>query len=143
MSYGMAAALQGAIFARLTGDAALAAQVGGAVHDAIPPGTPPGTFVLIGPEEVRDASDASGAGAEHRLTISVISTAAGFANAKAVAVAVGDALAAPLPPLARGRLVGLWFQRAVAKRERPAAPGAGEVRRIDLTFRARVEDDAL
>jgi hypothetical protein len=143
MSYGMAAALQGAVFARLAGDAALAALVGGAVHDAIPPGTAPGTFVLIGPEEARDASDISGAGAEHRLTISVVTTAAGFQVAKAVAVAVSDALALPLPPLARGRLVGLWFQRAVARRERPAAPGADEVRRIDMIFRARVEDDAL
>jgi hypothetical protein len=143
MSYAMAEALQGAIYARLSGDAALAALVGDAVHDAIPPGTPPGTFVLIGPEEVRDASDIGGAGAEHRLTISIITTADGFRSAKAAAVAVSDALAAPLPALARGRLVGLWFQRAVARRERPAAPGAAEVRRIDLVYRARVEDDAL
>jgi len=142
MSYAIAAALQAAIYARLSGDAALAALVGSAIHDAIPPGTAPGTFVLIGPEEVRDASDISGPGAEHRLTISVISTAAGFQTAKAAAVAVSDALAAPLPALARGRLVGLWFQRAVARRERPAAPGAGEVRRIELIYRARVDDDA-
>jgi len=143
MSYAVAEALQGAIFARLSGDAALGALVGGAVHDAIPPGTPPGTFVLIGPEDVRDASDMSGAGAEHRLTISVITTATGFQSAKAVAVAVGDALAAPLPALARGRLVGLWFQRAVARRAGAGTQGSAEVRRIDLTYRARVEDDAL
>lgn len=145
MSYAVAAALQEAIFARLSADAALAALVGNAIHDAIPPGTAPGTFVLIGPEEARDASDGTGAGAEHRLTISVITTAAGFQTAKAAAVAVSDALAAaPLPVLARGRLVGLWFQRAVARRESPAAAqGAAEVRRIDMIWRARVEDDAL
>lgn len=142
MSYAVAEALQGAIFARLTGDAALGALVGGAVHDAIPPGTAPGTFVLIGPEEARDASDISGAGAEHRFTISVITTATGFQTAKAVAVAVSDALAVPLPELARGRLVGLWFQRAVARRDGAGAQGAGEVRRIDMIFRARVEDSA-
>jgi hypothetical protein len=133
MSYGMAAALQAAVFDRLAGDAALTALVGGAVHDAVPPGEGPGTFVLIGPEEVRDASDRSGAGAEHRFTVSVISRKAGFAVAKAAA-AVSDALVGATLPLARGRLVGLWFVSARARRE-----GAGSVRRIDLVFRARVE----
>ena len=37
--------------------------------------------------------------------------------------------------LARGRLVGLSFQRAVARRV-----DEGRVRRIDLSFRARVEE---
>jgi hypothetical protein len=134
MSYGMAAALQAAVYDRLAGDAALAALVGGAVHDAVPPGEGPATFVLIGPEEVRDASDASGAGAEHRLTVSVVSRKAGFAVAKAAAAAVSDALVGAALTLARGRLVGLWFVSARARRE-----AAGAVRRIDLVFRARVE----
>lgn len=135
MSYAVAAALQAAVFARLQGDAALQALVGGAIHDAVLPGTPPGTFVLIGAEEARDRSDGSGPGAEHRLEISVISDAAGFLEAKSVATAVGDALdGAPLA-LSRGRLVGLWFQQARARRV-----DGGAARRIDLTFRARVED---
>jgi hypothetical protein len=37
--------------------------------------------------------------------------------------------------LARGRLVGIDFLRAAARRR-----DEGKVRRIDLTFRARVED---
>ncbi len=131
MSYGMAAALQAAIFQRLSDS-----LPGVAIHDAIPPGGGTGTFVLLGPEEVIDASDQTGGGAEHRLAISVISDAAGFAAAKEVAVAVSDALAdAPLA-LSRGRLVGLRFLKAQARRL-----DRGAARRIDLRFAARVEDN--
>lgn len=132
MSYGMAAALQAAVFARLAGDAGLA---GTPVYDAVPPGAGAGTFVLIGPEEVRDASDKTGDGAEHRFTVSVLSDAAGFAPGKAVAVAVSDALTGAGLGLARGRVVSLAFVAAVAKRT-GGSPGQ---RRIDLTFRARLE----
>jgi len=130
MSYGVAAALQAAVYQRL-----VAMLVGVQVHDALPPGAGTGTFVLIGPEEARDASDKTGGGAEHRFLVSVISDATGFLEAKEIAVAISDALVdAPLV-LARGRLVSLAFQRAVAKRLQ-----AGESRRIDLRFAARVED---
>jgi hypothetical protein len=132
MSYGSAAALQAAIYARLTAAPGLSAV---SVYDAVPAGGGAGTFVLLGPEDVLDASDRTGGGAEHRMVISVISDAAGFAAAKAVAVAVSDALdAAPLV-LTRGRLVGLSFLRAKARRL-----DEGGARRIDLSFRARVED---
>lgn len=132
MSYGVAAALQAAVYQRLAGAAGLA---GVPIHDALPPGAGTGSFVLIGPEEVTDASDKSGAGAEHRFVVSVISDAAGFHAAKEIAVAASDALVnAPLS-LTRGRLVSLRFRRAVARRL-----DEGEVRRIDLTFVARVED---
>ena len=130
MSYGVAVALQEAVFARLSGLPALARVP---VVDAMPKGMA-GTFVLLGAEEVRDQSDQTGAGAEHRFAISIVSDATGFQTAKAMAVAISDALVdAPLV-LTRGRLVGLWFQRAVARRL-----DEGRVRRIDLTFRARVE----
>jgi hypothetical protein len=68
MSYGVAAALQQAVYQHLVQDATLMALVGGAIFDAVPPGTAPGTFVLLGPEEVRDLSDVSGGGAEHSFT---------------------------------------------------------------------------
>jgi hypothetical protein len=132
MSYGMAAALQEAIFARLSG---LVGLSGVPVLDAVPKGQRPGTFVLIGAEDVRDLSDASARGAEHRLTVSIVSDAAGFQAAKTLAVAVSDGLADAPMALARGRLVGLSFQRAVARRL-----DEGRVRRIDLSFRARVEE---
>lgn len=132
MSYGSAAALQAAVYGRLTGDPALA---GVALLDAVPVGGGVGTFVLIGPEEVIDQSDKTGGGAEHRLSVAIVSDATGFAAAKAVAVAVSDALdMAPLA-LARGRLVSLRFLRARAQRL-----DEGRARRIDLSFRARVED---
>lgn len=130
MSYGAAAALQAAVYQHLSADPALA---GVAIHDAVPSG-PSGTFVLVGPEEARDASDRSGAGAEHRLAVSVISDGAGFLAAKTIAVAISDSLAGASLVLARGRLVSLLFQRASARRI-----DEGEVRRIDLTFRARIE----
>jgi len=84
---------------------------------------------------VRERGDISGAGAEHRVTVSVVSDAAGFLAAKQAAGAVSDALHGAALTLARGRLVALTFLRARAVRT-----GAGQRRRIDLTFRARVDD---
>mgnify|MGYP001606678309 CR=1 FL=1 len=130
MSYGVAAALQAAVYQKLVAD-----LPGVAIHDALPVGTAPGTFVLIGPEEALDASDGSGAGAEHRFVISVISDATGFLQAKEIAVQISDALVEADLVLTRGRLVWLQFQKAQAKRLE-----AGEARRIDLRFVARVED---
>lgn len=134
MSYAVAAALQAAVYGALTGDAVLAGLVGGAIYDAVPPGAGTGTYVLIGPEEVRDQSDKTGDGAEHRLVISVVSDASGFAAAKAAAVAVSDALVGADLALSRGRLVSMAFLKGQAKRV-----SNGTSRRIDLTFRARVE----
>lgn len=135
MSYGVAAALQAAIYQRLMADTALDALVGSAIHDAVPPGTPVGTYVSIGPEVVRDASTQTERGAFHEFSVSVVTDEAGFQNAKSVAAAVSDALTGATLILARGRLVGLWFLRARARRVEEA-----DVRRIDLFFRARVED---
>lgn len=135
MSYGVAAALQAAVYQRLAGDAALSALTGGAVYDALPPGILPALYVALGPERARDRSDVSGRGAEHEFGVVIVTEAAGFASAKAAAAAVSDALVdAPLA-LARGRLVSLDFLRA-----RAARAGAGEQRQIEMTFRARVED---
>ncbi|MDE3079060.1 MAG: DUF3168 domain-containing protein [Paracoccaceae bacterium] len=134
MSYAVAAALQAAVFARLQADGGLNALVGAAIYDAVPPGSGTGTFLMIGPEDVRDQSDKTGDGAEHRFIVSVVTDAAGFQAAKAAAVAVSDALVGADLALSRGRLVSLAFLRAVARRT-----GKDTGRRIDLTFRARVE----
>ncbi|KFI31669.1 DUF3168 domain-containing protein [Haematobacter massiliensis] len=135
MSYGTAGALQAAIWERLAGDAALSALIGGAVHDALPAGALPETYVALGPEEVRDRSDQTHRGAEHDVTLSVVTARAGLGRAKEVAARVSDALLATPLTLARGQVVGLWFLRARARR---IDNGAG--RRVDLTFRALVED---
>lgn len=129
MSYGSAAALQAAVFQRL-----VAALPGVAVHDALPAGAGLGTFILLGPEEVVDASDITGPGAEHRFVVSILSDATGFLQAKETAVAVSDALVGAPLTLARGRLVGLRFLKAQARRL-----DQGAARRIDLRFAARIE----
>ncbi len=136
MSYGASSALQAAVYQRLVASDALEALVGGAIYDAVPPGALPPVYVSLGPENARDRSDKSGAGSEHDFTVSVVTDAAGFQTAKAIAGAVSDALVGAELVLARGRLVGLWFLRARARRV-----GAADRRRIDLWFRARVDLD--
>ena len=131
MGYSGAAALQSALFAALSAAPALA---GVSILDAIPAGGGGGTFVLLGPEEVTDASDKSGLGADHRVVISVISDARGFLEAKEIAADISDALVDATPPISRGRIVSIGFVKAVAKRLKD-----GDVRRIDLTFRVRLD----
>jgi len=135
MSYGVAASLQTAVYQALTNDTVLGALVGSAIYDAVPAGTLPSTYVTLGAEEVRDRSDKTGPGAEHSLTVSVVTEIAGFQTAKNVAAAISDALVDADLALARGQLVNLKFYKAQARRE-----GTGGMRRIDLTFRARVDD---
>lgn len=137
MSYGMAAALQSAVYQHLLADVAVSALVGDAIYDAVPAGNVATTYVSLGPEDARDSSDKSGAGAEHRFTISVVTQSAGFGAAKEVAAAIADALEEADLNLSRGRVVGLWFERGSARR----SGKAGRIRRIDLRFRARVEDN--
>ena len=136
MSYGVAAALQTAIYQALVADATLAGLVGTAVYDAAPTGTLPSLYVSLGPEDVSDASDKTGAGARHDFTVSVVSDTAGFLTAKQVATAISDVLVDADLALSRGTLVGLYFVSAKARRVQDS-----DVRRIDMKFRARVEDN--
>ena len=135
MSYGASTALQSAVFQKLATDATLVSLVGTDIFDALPNGTLPDTYVLLGGEIVLDASDGTGGGAWHRFTVSVISDQAGFHAAKSVAAAVSDALVDADLVLTRGRLVALNFFRARAQRE-----DTGDRRRVDIIFRARVDD---
>lgn len=135
MSYALSAPLQAAVYARLAADPALAAIVGGHVYDAVPTGTVPPLYVALGPERARDRSDGTGTGARHDITVSVVTAAAGFAEAKAAAGAISDALHGATPALARGRVISITFRRARAAREQ-----AGALRRIDLTFRVLTDD---
>jgi hypothetical protein len=131
----MAAALQTAVYQALQASAELTALVGSAIFDAAPAGAVPETYVVIGPEEVRDRSDICQAGAAHDFTISVVTETAGFHAAKAIAGAVNDALLEAPLTLSRGSLIGLSFVRARAERT-----ARGGHRRVDLRFRALVED---
>lgn len=136
MSFAMSGPLQAAVYGALTSDLTLGAIVGAAIYDAVPTGALPEIYVRLGSETVTDASDCSSAGAVHKLTVSVITTAPGFAQAKAAAAAVSDVLHGGDLPLSRGRLVFLRFERARALRVESAA-----TRQIDLRFTARVQDD--
>ena len=137
MSYGVSSALQAAVFQTLSNDPGVSRLVGSAIYDALPSGTLPALYIVLGSEEVRDASDKSGGGALHEFTITVVTESAGFSSAKVLAAAVSDALVdAPLT-LTRGALVSLNFYKAKAARV-----GTGDMRQINLIFRARVADDA-
>ena len=137
MSFAASVALQGAVYQCLRGDAALHDLVGDAILDAMRVEAPAGVFVSLGPEDVRDAGDMTAAASQHDFVVSVLSGAdqgAGFASVKAAAVAVADALDQAQLALSRGRLTALWFQRARARRIEN-----GAARRVDLTFRARID----
>ena len=136
MSYAISAALQGAIFATLSADPTLSGLIGGAIYDALPSGALPPLYVSIGQEVVRQRNDSTGFGAEHRMTIKVVTEVAGFAAAKEVGGAICDALHEKPLTLSRGRLVSMKFVRAQASK---IEKGAG--RQVDLIFRARVEDN--
>lgn len=136
MSYGVSAALQTAIFGALIDDLMLESLVAGAVFDAEPLGALPARYVSLGAERVRDRSDVTGAGALHEVDIAVVTESDGFFAAKQIATAVSDALVDVDLVLSRGQLVSLQFYKAKATRVE-----TGRVRRIDLVFRARVQDD--
>ncbi len=136
MTYSVSAALQQAVYERLSDDAALSGIVGGAVFDGVPPGIVPPIYVAIGEERATDRSDYGERGALHDFEVAVITDEAGFADAKVAAGAASDALLSAPLILVRGRCDGLWFRQARARRT-----GRNNTRRIDLRFRARVFDD--
>ena len=137
MSYGVSLALQGAVYVALRDDTALTALVGEDIYDGMPTGTVPSLYVSLGEETVTDRSDATDGGAWHDFVVSVVTEANGFAQAKEVAGAVSDALLGGPLTLARGHLVGIWFRQAVARRVQKSG-----LRRIDLRFRAQVQDNS-
>lgn len=135
MSYGVSGALQQAIYSALQADVDLHALVSGAVFDAEPSGVLPDLYVSLGPETARAASDVTGAGALHEFIVSVVSDAAGFSMAKMVGARISDILVDADLSLSRGVLVSCRFYKAKAARDEN-----GTQRRIDLTFRAQVDD---
>ncbi|PZX17712.1 uncharacterized protein DUF3168 [Palleronia aestuarii] len=135
MTYALSASLQTAVYETLAADARLSDLVGAAIYDRVPAGAIPITYVTLGDEDVRDRSDKDGGGAWHDFTVTVITEASGFKIAKEAAGAISDALLGNEMTLGRGRVVGLWFRSARARRI-----GSADQRRIDLRFRAQVED---
>lgn len=136
MSYGSGAALQAAVYQALVADVTLHGLVDGEIHDAMPAGQVPELFISLGTETVLDRSDKDGGGTEHRFMVSVFCEATGFARAKEAAAAISDVLTGNRVSLMRGRVVFLVFDRASARRDTQK-----NLRRIDLRFRARIEDN--
>lgn len=135
MSYALSSILQAAVFQQLEADPRLPPLVNGAIYDELPSGTLPDLYVALGPETVREANACGTLGAWHTFVISVVTRKAGFLQAKEAAGVISDALHEADLQMNRGRLIGLTFEKAKAARL------SSGVRRIDLTFRARVEDD--
>ncbi|MDO5604287.1 MAG: DUF3168 domain-containing protein [Paracoccus sp. (in: a-proteobacteria)] len=134
MSYRAAAALQAAVYDCLCADVVLGDLVGDAIFDAAPVTQPAGVHVALGPEEVRAARDTGGAVSRHDFVVSVMAgheAGAGFAAVKQAAGAVSAALEQADLATDAGRVAGLWFLRARARRMEN-----GVARRVDLTFRA-------
>lgn len=131
MSYVLSEALQIGIYNRLGADAEVQRLSAGAVFDAMPAGTVPDLYVALGPEEARQRADVSGVLSEHDVVISVVTASSGFRQGKALAAAISACLTPEAMVLTAGSLVSLNFHKARAYRV-----GTGEIRRIDLTFRA-------
>ena len=132
MTYGVAVALQQAVFQRLQADTTLTGLVGAAIYDAVPPGIVSGTYVSLGPEDVREASDKTGHGALHEITVSVVTDAAGFIP-MALSTGVGAEVQRPLATVVVGGLVSStiltllvlpalyrWFSAAPTREAAPA-----------------------
>ncbi|SFI38555.1 DUF3168 domain-containing protein [Jannaschia pohangensis] len=134
MTYALGECLQVAVYGRLSGDAELNTLISGAVFDAVPE-TTPDLFVALGAERAVGRSDATAGGAVHDFQVSVVTRRDGYLAAKAAAARVSDLLVGADIPLTRGRLISLRFLRADARRDKTAG-----TRRIDLRFRARLDD---
>lgn len=139
MSVALSGELQGAVYGVLAGDTVLAALVGTDIYDApLPSGgaLPVGEHVTLGEEIVKPFDSVTSSGGVHDFDITVHSTANGFAAAKVVSGVVGDILIDANLSISGGNLVSLRFLKARAKRG-----NAPELRRIEMRFRAVVEDN--
>jgi hypothetical protein len=138
MSYAHAPDLQAAVYGRLASDAGLAALIGSSIFDMAPEGaSAPPVYVSLGPEDADDVSDSTGAATLFAMTVTVVGTGVGFAAVKQAAALVCGALAGAVLNLPRGQVTGIAFRKARARLGDDPA-----VRLIELTFRARVEENA-
>jgi len=132
-----ASALQKAIFARLSGDAALVSLVGAAGITDRRLAEPVTPLLVIAGVDSTEHSTATEAGEDHVVTLETWSEAAGHRQAQAVAAAVRAALHdAPLA-LAGHHLVLLFHLDTRLRRD-----GKSRFHRAEMRFRALTEPDA-
>ncbi|WP_377295694.1 DUF3168 domain-containing protein [Rhizobium sp. SGZ-381] len=127
-------ALMKAVFARLSTDATLSAQVGadGIFDRLLPRMRLPA--IVFGEIETRDYSTATEPGAEHFLTLEVWADGEGRRTAQALAARVKLLLADQALALEAAVLVSLTFQSSRSRREPKTRLFV-----IDLRFRAVTE----
>lgn len=139
MTYALAWPLQEALYALLTSDPGCVAFLGTRVHDAPPPfgdeAETEGLYAVLGDEEARDWSTASGAGAVHQVRIDIYAARHSFDEVKRAAGAVSDAVLSADFTLPRGRVICATFVDAKTRRAENDA-----LRRIELRFRVTIED---
>lgn len=130
-------ALQEAIYAALSGDAALSALVDGRINDEPihldDPNAASGPYVTLGDERVRRWTAQGLLGAIHDAEVSVHSANGGFSTVKQIAGEVERVLSTAELTLSEGRVVTSSLRGARARR---FAEGG---RRIDLRFEFRIE----
>jgi len=132
-----ASALQKAIYARLSGDAALTVLVGPhGITDRRPDG-PAAPLVVIAGIESTDHSTASEPGEAHIVTLEVWSDAAGHRQAQEIAAAVRGALDDAALALAGHHLVLLFHRDTRLSRD-----GKSRFHRAQMRFRAVTEPHA-
>ena len=116
-------ALQKAVFARLSSDAALTALVAARIHDN-PPGDVVHPYLTLGENETRDWP----AGMEHRLTLHCFTRGGGRAEAKTILAAIHAALHDAALGLEGHSLVNLRFLDAQTRREADGITWRGTIR---------------
>lgn len=131
-----AAALQKGVFGALSGDAPLAALLGGAkVFDGVPAGTA-FPYVSFGRASVFDWSTATEGGAEVLFSLHVWSQAKGAREAQAIMERVGARLDAGLGALDGHRLINLRLVSSETRFDEKAPAQRGTLR-----FRAVLEPE--
>lgn len=134
MSFLYSSVLQTAIYSTLSADASLAVFVGTHIYDAVPNGELVSNYVLLGEEKVQNRGDYTGQASRHDITISVVSSANGFSDAKLIASEIREILDENSLSLSVGNMRRIQFRSARARRN----SGAIE-RRIDLVFRVLID----
>ncbi|MEO1724592.1 MAG: DUF3168 domain-containing protein [Pseudomonadota bacterium] len=133
--------LQEAVFAALTADPGVQALAAGRIYDAVPPASGEAevisVYAVIGDDTVQEWGTGTDAGSQHLFGISIFAAERSFAQAKALAGAIGDVMVTAPLPLSRGRVVCVSFFSARTRREE-----RDRLRRIDLRFRVLIEDTA-
>ncbi|MEO1563905.1 MAG: DUF3168 domain-containing protein [Pseudomonadota bacterium] len=126
-------AVQEFLYSRLAADSGVNALVGSSIFDAAQAGDLPELSVLIGGEEVLDASDTTASARVHRAEVDIVARSGGFAQAKDTADVIRAALNGASGPAGAGQITRCLFRRTQALRD--TSDGLRRIRmRFDIFF---------